>query len=544
MVVSEGTPAGTRPAVFARQASGLVRVAGSLDVFIFNVGLISIGLAIAFNQYLGLSSYPGARPAVGMILTGLGMATVAATIYYFSVIFPRSGGTYVFLSRTMAPGIAFVLSFVEVVTQSYFAALGASLLASLGVSPFLAVVGAMAHNQTMLNWATATASPAGKLWIGLVVLLISAALMTLGTRRYFLVQRVLFAAAAAGTVVLAVVLIFGSRARFTTNLSNLTGLGYNDVISKAEANGFTHSGFSLTSSALFITLGYFALSPVWTSASFGGEIKRVQRSQLLGIFGALVACTLVIGLFDLLAVGPIGDIFQGAVAYNSINGIAGGSTEAVVGASPFIQVLSSILAGSIPVAVIILATFALWNWFWIPALFLYSTRSMIAWSFDRVAPNRLGDVSRRFNTPVVAIWIFTGGAVVFLWLVSYGHLSLLTVGEAQVGMRMVVLLAAVIFPFRRRAMFEESPISRSRVFGVPTMVVTGVLAFAFLGLMEYLLWNDSVAAGPLIRSPLPPEFWIVGGTLVFATIWYLAVTALQRRRGIDVHLAFKQIPIE
>ena len=42
-------PAGTSRA-FSRSASGLIRVAGSWDVFIFNVGLVSVGIAIAFGE--------------------------------------------------------------------------------------------------------------------------------------------------------------------------------------------------------------------------------------------------------------------------------------------------------------------------------------------------------------------------------------------------------------------------------------------------------------------------------------------------------------
>jgi hypothetical protein len=52
--------------VFSRPASGLIRVAGSADVFIYNVGLVSVGIAIALNQYYGPSLYPapasGSRP--------------------------------------------------------------------------------------------------------------------------------------------------------------------------------------------------------------------------------------------------------------------------------------------------------------------------------------------------------------------------------------------------------------------------------------------------------------------------------------------------
>jgi hypothetical protein len=91
----EGTTARGSSGVFSRSASGLIRVAGSWDVFIFNVGLVSVGIAIAFNQYYGPSLYPGAQPAISTLLAALGMCVVAATFYLWSVVFPRSGGVYV-----------------------------------------------------------------------------------------------------------------------------------------------------------------------------------------------------------------------------------------------------------------------------------------------------------------------------------------------------------------------------------------------------------------------------------------------------------------
>ncbi len=81
--------------------------------------------------------------------------------------------------------------------------------------------------------------------------------------------------------------------------------------------------------------------------------------------------------------------------------------------------LAGILGGNAVLTIIICATFAVWVWFWVPGLCAYATRSMIAWSFDRVAPDRLGYVSQRFHTPVVAIWAFIGGSAVLTWLIAY-----------------------------------------------------------------------------------------------------------------------------
>src|SRR5262249_27634486 len=131
-VVTESSS--TTPGVFSRKASGLVRVGSSLDVFIFNVGLVSVGIAIASNQFYDPSLYRGAQPWIPPPLAALGMVFVATAFYCWSVVFPRSGGVYVFLSRTINPGVAFVMSVLETIILLYYAALAAGLIVQVGLS--------------------------------------------------------------------------------------------------------------------------------------------------------------------------------------------------------------------------------------------------------------------------------------------------------------------------------------------------------------------------------------------------------------------------
>ena len=69
----------TGPGVFSRKASGLLRVAGAWDTFIFNIGLVSVGIAIALNQYYGPSLYGGAAPWLSTIFAAIGMLFAAGT---------------------------------------------------------------------------------------------------------------------------------------------------------------------------------------------------------------------------------------------------------------------------------------------------------------------------------------------------------------------------------------------------------------------------------------------------------------------------------
>ncbi|HJQ75651.1 MAG TPA: hypothetical protein VJ948_00135 [Acidimicrobiia bacterium] len=538
--------------VFSRPASGLIRVAGSMDVFIFNVGLVSVGIAIAFNQLYGPSLYPGAAPWLSTILAVIGMVFVAGTFYAWSITFPRSGGVYVSLSRSVGPGVGFVLSLVETMILMYYAALAASLIVTVGLSSFFGTVGFIGDSDLLISWAASAASPAGIFWIGTTVLVLAAALLTSGTRRYFAVQKVLFAIAVGGTVVLAGILLFGDSGDFFANFERFTGLTRDQVISTAQDLGWASAPFSFGASFAFLVWPLLPLLGSVQSVGIGGEIKSVRRTQLYGILGALVATGLVIAAFDIMATRVFGYDFQGALGYNSVVGLVdpstnawAASTESSIGASPWFTVLIGILADNIILVVIVMATFVAWIWFWVPAEIAYTTRTMIAWSFDRIAPDRLGEVSPRFNTPVAAIWLSTAGAVVFMWFIAFRAINLLTLIEALTVVWGTAMVAAVFFPKTRRNLYEMSPASEQKIGGIPVMSITGALGALFLATVLYMLWNDANAAGPLFSTDaIRGEFWLLLAVVVFGTVWYLGAKSYRQSQGIDISLAFRQIPIE
>ena len=80
--------------VFLRKASGLIKTASNTDVFIFDIGLVSIGLGLAFILFFGPGFYPGANLYVSTILAGLAMLAVGGGMICWTVTIPRSGGVY------------------------------------------------------------------------------------------------------------------------------------------------------------------------------------------------------------------------------------------------------------------------------------------------------------------------------------------------------------------------------------------------------------------------------------------------------------------
>jgi len=470
---------------------------------------------------------------------------VAVTFYLWSVIFPRSGGVYVILSRTTHPAVAFVFSLLETVILLYYGALAASLLVQVGLASFFATVGSVAGNDTLVGWAADVSTPRGVFWIGTGVLLLAGLLLATGTRRYFTVQKVLFAVALIATGIAVVVMLFGSRESFQTNLTDLTGLNYDGVIETAQSNGYVpNSGIDWGETIKFLVWPLLPLLGAVQSIGIGGEIKKVRRSQIVGMLGAVIGTGVLISIFALLSNKAFGYTFQGAVGFNSLSGIADGSTEGAIGAAPYFTTLAGILTNNVLLAIVIMAAFVAWIWFWVPAEIAYSTRSMIAWSFDRLVPSQLGYVSRRFHTPVVAIGIGTAGSIAFMWLIAFHGIALLTLIEALLVIWGTALAAAIVFPWTGKHFFNASPAKAHRIAGLPLMSVAGALSTAFFVFVFVLLWRDDNAAGPLLGAAHRTELWIVVGALVAGTAWYIGNMIYRRRQGVDIELAFKQIPIE
>ncbi len=122
---------------------------------------------------------------------------------------------------------------------------------------------------------------------------------------------------------------------------------------------------------------------------------------------------------------------------------------------------------------------------------------MIAWSFDRLVPSQIGYVSRRFHTPVVAIAIGTAGSIVFMWLIAFHGIALLTLIEALLVIWGTAMAVAIVFPWTGKRFFNASPAQAYRFAGLPLMAVTGAITTVFFGIAFVLLWTDDNAAGAL-----------------------------------------------
>src|SRR4051812_45948619 len=102
-----------QPDLFLRKASGLVKSAGAWDVFTYNLGLASVGIAVTLAHFAVPANYPGANLPLAEIVAAVFMASMAFAFWCWSAVIPRSGGIYAFLSRGLNPAVGFGVSFVD-----------------------------------------------------------------------------------------------------------------------------------------------------------------------------------------------------------------------------------------------------------------------------------------------------------------------------------------------------------------------------------------------------------------------------------------------
>ena len=177
----------------------------------------------------------------------------------------------------------------------------------------------------------------------------------------------------------------------------------------------------------------------------------------------------------------------------------------------------------------------------VPYMFVV-TRNMFAWSFDRAVPEALSRVDSRFNTPWVATIVTAILAIFVTYLTTYtGIASTFTYSTIIVALLFIVVgIAAIIFPLRRKDIFDASPgIVKKKVAGVPIISILGILTVISAGFVTYAILTPTYS-GPFILD----NFLAIVAVFVIPIIIYTASYYYYKSKGIPVEVAQREIPPE
>lgn len=529
--------------IFLRKASGLIRTASGADTFIYNFGLVSVGLGIASIMYYGPAYYPGGNLLWASVLAGVVMACIAFGLITWTVTLPRSGGIYVFGSRSLPPFLALTLSLVEIFTWLFYCAIAAFWIQYLGLSPAFYLIGVLTDSDGWINASSWILEPWPMFLIGSAILILSGVVLGAGMRFYLNTQKFVISAALIGSAILIFVLLPYSNADFIASFNAIIGptLGeggsYEAVIASGREQGWGAGWDGTTDWRQTWLVANWPFLPLIGSAfsiAIGGEVKSAEKSHTWGMLGA-IAVTVVIWLITIwLCIDRFGYEFLGTAAFNYTEGVG-------IQTDPTITLLAGVLTGSPLVSALVAAGFIFWMWMWIPGMHTFGVRAVVAWAFDRVAPAQLGEISEKRHTPVVAIWFCVVITVIFMALFVFTEFfsTIVILIEAAVLAWSIVLAAGIFFPYTRPEIYEKSPIANKKILGLPMMTVACALGTAGAQFFFWTLWADPVAAG---HDPL--QLLLVFGVFVIGVVFYFVMKAIRKSQGIDVTLAFKEIPIE
>jgi APA family basic amino acid/polyamine antiporter len=541
-----------RPTLFLRNATGLVKAWSTFDAFLYafwSVNLVTLGLYGMSFVY----AIPDGQLLLAVLLTGVLVTFLVLTYAQLVSAMPRAGGDYAWQSRILGGGVGFVLA----ITGWWFTLwLWTPIYANILVVQFFAP---LAYTLGATGVATFFGSKTGVFVSCLIVLAFVSWVITLGMEGYAKIQRFCFWLGMGGLVVMLGLLLFSTHQGFIDafnreagQLFGATGNAYQATLAASTKGGgptgVGFGSFGITSTFLLLPfLAFYLLWPVW-GATLYGEVRGAKeyRKVFSAMFWGLWVTVALVAIIILLIVKTIGwDFYYAANAsyWNSI--FVAGSPAPPVGIWPYPVMLAGWLVGNHLFQALLIAVMGLWFFGWAGTLFLSSTRVIFAAAFDRVLPEWAANISAKRRVPygslvlmiipsliVSAIWAYQPSFQgIFLW--ATGVIAITFLGT---------VIAGAIMPWRRKDIFENSPIARFRIAGIPVITITGVVSAIFI-LFMLAEWSfNGVYGTSFSLNASSPIYFAV--TYLVAIAIYVVARVVRKRQGIDLARIHREIPVE
>lgn len=534
--------------LFVRQSTGLVREANALDATIFNaVFSAPVGATLAWGVFASLTLFPGADIVTATIISGIINIPVIIMMALLASSMPRTGGDYVWVSRILAPPLATISNFGAALSATIGATFWARYFPVFALGPILVSLGVIFGNQTLIDWGNSFQKDSTWIFVGgMAMVVLMGAILIAGLRTTFAWQNAFWIIASVGTFIAFIVLALGSTVDFQNNFNALNGQ-YNGgtagaVIAAANAGGATPNAGDLNATlpTVFIVMTFMMWN--WWSVYLSGELKSAANRgrQMSIMFGALIWDVLFIAIGVLLLYKVTGYDFM--VAVNT----AGNASYAIPQA-PWYHFIASLVYNVPILTFLIVGSFLFWS---LPAMVgntFMPIRTLFAWSFDRLLPERLSDVNERTHSPVYAI--VTEMVIITLMLIwsiaSTDFITWLTLGVlAGVVCVVIVGIAALAFPSRRPDLYRASP-ANVTFAGIPVLYIVAPLSIL---VMVFLTWCTLAYPALALAGNFDANWWQVpafmGMIVVVGLVVFYGAKYVRRSQGVDIDLVYRELPPE
>jgi len=547
--------------VFVREATGLVRSLNARDLLFYN--FVNFGAAWSIIYAVEYAPLYGGDPVTSLILTAPGILALLGVYYIFQVSMSRSGGDYVYMSRALSPAIGFAANFTGVAVFNWFwIGDGVAIFASQGLSQTLSVYGFLTGQQWAVSLANAF-TPLVTFGVGTLALAIFTLILIASNRLYFRIQNIAMIIAVLGILVMGWLLATTNPTSFAKVLDNYATSQGIDVqgglYQNMTAAGTSYWGGSVpTSPTSYYT---FALIPLWFTVLFwvycsgylGGETKDVRNTAKVALFGRFALVFIATIVIVALAYMNLGTDFLAGAGYYAL----GYSSTSPLPVLPNLTLFTSLLSNN-PLLVWLIGIGVVAGFLLVaPQSILMNSRMIFAYSFDRVVPRGLADVSDTWHTPVKSTLLSAIGGEVFLVLLSgvvgpvttsYAFLLYSYAGLGSIAATFSFMsISGIVFPYRRKELYELACPVKRKIAGVPLITWLGIVSLAYvIGSFGYYTYdyNFYFGAGTLAADAYFPFLAALILVFIAALAWFYVAKHLRARSGIPIDKAFQEIPPE
>lgn len=488
----------------------------------------------------------GAKPEANVLVV-VALATVftlanALTYGYLSAAMPRSGGEYVFLGRVINPGVGFTANWGFTWSQLLGLGLYASFTVNFGIAVAFLTLGNVLDSTGLVNAGTDVSGDWPTFLIGTALIVTVLGVLAMGPRIVRKVLNLLFIPAIVGSFATLLVLLTTTHDEFVSRFDSFMadradGQTYQGIIDSAGQAGFLEQASTIGAVLLAIPIGYYIYIGFTYSSYIGGEVKEPGRTQprmmMLTLAFAFVMYMLCLWRFYDI----VGQDFINSVVFLNDNTEAGSGLPV----DPVLNLFTGIMTESTILNVIMALSFFLWNALLLFVIAMVCTRNLFAWSIDRVMPDALTKVDRRFHAPWVATVVIIVLAEILLALYVFTTLF------DNVSNYIVIFSiafwiaswAAILLPYRRSDILAQAPdFVQRRVAGIPVITLLGTGNLILFTMVLYSAFKLPAFSGPTGTGAV---LFVIGIYLSGALI-YLASRAIQKRRGVDLDMIYKEIP--
>ncbi|MDG6904483.1 MAG: APC family permease [Nitrososphaerota archaeon] len=514
--------------VFIRDSTGLVKNVSFIDAIGLNISNMSIGGALGLIAYI-MVVFPAGMTGVNLVYGSLiaFALSIPQIIVYTKMTraLPRTGGDYVWVSRTFGGPFGSALSFMGYTMETlvYLALIALAAINAIG-----SVAVAEGHTSYLsLALPTNIGGNSGEQFgiAALIFLILIAVNIFRPKIGYKLVT--VFSLFGVLCILLAIGTLLSAGHAGVVNF--MSSLDNSNLTYSAVASSYPGSTFNFANTIFLLPFFAIFVYP-WINAApaVASEIKGKSAIRWNVPISALIALVLVTsGFATLYYVG----------GYSFINGALTNPSLVYDYTFNFWTLAMGVSSSSI-LGWIIGIGWILWDIAILAYGIIVISRYLFAQSFDRFLPERMAYISSKYRSPVIAhiTDLVITVALIGLAAYFYGGLSALLAGVVAAMIYFIFVgLAGAVHGARKEK-------GGSRI----TLIISGILmSVVFLYITYQFFTNPTIWGTATTSFGIPGYDFVylyVLASFVAGLLIYFASKRHHLKKGIDISLAYKEIP--